>query len=88
MRFDPIRLAESVLADPNHHGCIAADRRVVLRPPQGRIALGDAAIICVSVFFLFHPSRECPASDLENSRNLVPSASQSCKRPNLLGVNN
>jgi hypothetical protein len=55
LRFDAIRLAESVLADPDHHGRIAADRTIVLRPPQGRIALGDAAIVCVSILLFFHP---------------------------------
>ena len=87
MRFNAIGLAESVLADPDHHGRIAADRTVVLRPPQGRIALGDAAIVCVAVFLLFHPRRECPASNGENGSDFVPGATQSCERSHLLGVN-
>jgi len=85
--FDSVGLVQSVLADPNEHRRIATNRRVVLRPPQGRIALGDAAIICVAVLLLFHPRRECPASDGENGSDLVPGATQSCEGSHLLGVN-
>jgi hypothetical protein len=64
LRFDSIGLVQPVFAQPDEHPRLALHRRVVLRPPQGNVTLGDPLIVCVAVFLLFHPQRKRASGNL------------------------
>ena len=86
VRFDSVGLVQPVFAQPYEPPRLALHRRVVLRPPQGNVTLGDPLLVCVAILFLAHPSRQRRAPDLQHSRDLVPGASESRQLPHLLGI--